>query len=151
MYEIPTTCPAPTSTRTRNGKYGYHQQVRRDVTTTWVLNPEAEGVPQIRVTLTTSHGESWNRYVKTSGYSSRMTWGTFEPAEPGSVFSVETWSSDNAMMSAQPMVVVARHSLKAMEAAHAAALTEVEQRFEHFAPIFEQAATRSGLTEMAEA
>jgi hypothetical protein len=151
MFQMPESLPEPTSTKTRNGKYGYHQQVQRDVTTTWVLNPESEGVPQIRVTLTTSHGESWMSYQKTSGYSSTMTWSTFEPAEPGSVFSVETWSSDNAMKRVVPMVVVPRHSLKAMEAAHAAALAEVAERFSHFAYIFEQAATKSGLTEMAEA
>lgn len=136
MFE---TMPSPASTKTRSGKYGPFQQVRRDVRTRWVLNPEAEGVPQIVVDLTTYH------YGDSKRYGTSLTWGTVEPTTPGSVFHVETWASDHAMKQVA-VTPVARYSVKTMEAHHAAALAEVEQRFSHFAYVFTEAAERSGLT-----
>lgn len=153
MFALPESFPQPTSSRTRNGKYGYHQQVQRDVTSTWVLNPEAEGVPSVRVTLTTSHSVSYQRFEKSSAYVSTMTWGTHEPAIEGSVFSVETWSSDNASVRISSSLTP-RHSLKAMQAQHEAALQMAADYWDsgtQVKGVFLDAATKSGLFETAEA
>ena len=129
--------PDPTATVVKSGK-GSYGQTQREVKTTWVLNPEAEGVPQVVVALTTYH------YGNRKMFSSSMTWGTREPAVPGSVFSVETWASDHKQVRVYTSPV-ARYSVKAMESHHAVALTEVEAHWETCYAVFAEAAERSGL------
>lgn len=136
MYQIPTSLPEPTSTKTRNGK-GSYGQVQRDVTTSWVLNPEqvAEGLPAVVVSLTTSH---WGERKQ---YASMMTW---ETRSTEGAFSITTWGSDH--MTWRPLTSpAARHSLKAMEAHHEAALAVVAESPGAFMQIFAEAADRNGL------
>lgn len=138
MYQIPTSLPEPTSTKTKNGK-GPYGQVERSVETRWVLNPEAEGVPTVFVRLTTMHSAERKQYW------TLMTWGTAEAAKPGSIFSVETWSSSHARANVLT-TKVARHSLKAMQAQHEQALADVAAYFAGKpVEIFTEAAEQSGL------
>jgi hypothetical protein len=136
--------PEGGTTTVKSGKYGPYNQTKREAKTRWVLNPGEEGVPQVVVDLVTYHSAEGKYFF------SSLTWGTVEPAEPGSVFMVETWASDH-LMKRLPTVPVARYSVKALEAAHEAALAAMADRFSHFAPVFEQAAERNGLGEYAEA
>lgn len=137
-FVLPVSLPAPTSTVTRNGK-GAYGQTQRDVTTTWVLNPEATGTKHDEVTvvtLTTSHwGES-------RCYSSHLTWQT---KHTDGAFAVSTWGSDHA--SWRPLSTrCARHSLAAMQAHHAEALALTESLFaEQPRAVFAEAALRTGL------
>lgn len=144
-FQMPTSLPEPTSTKTKNGK-GPYGQVERSVEARWVLNPEAaaEGLPTVFVRMTTMHTTSWQRFEKSSGYQTLMTWGTAEPAKEGSIFSVETWGSDHTTkrIAYEP---VARHSLKAMQKAHEEAMATASDYFEQVAPIFAEAAERNGL------
>ena len=133
-----STAPEPTSTTVKSGKdrFGRDQRVAK---TAWVLNPDADGVPQVVVTLTTYH------YGDRKMLSSSLTWGTKEPSVPGSVFSVETWGSDHTLLRVHT-VPVARYSKKALEAHHAEALDAVETYWDERAEaVFAEAARRSGL------
>lgn len=152
MFALPETMPEPTSTVTRSGKFGYHQQVRRDVTTSWVLNPEASGLesePKVVVTLTTSH---WGDRKK---FSSTLTWGTEEtrplhPADGSGTYTSSCWSS-NHLMKTVHTAGVARYSVKAMEEFHQTSLAQTKVYW-GMGPeqVFEQAAEMSGLTQMQE-
>lgn len=140
MFQMPETLPAPSSTKTKNGK-GWYGQTEREVKTRWVLNPEeaAAGADAVVVDLTTYH------YGERKQYSSMLTWGTVEAPKEGSVFHVETWASDHT--SWRPLTkACARHSLKAMESHHAEALLMCETLFaSHAANVFFDAAMRGGL------
>lgn len=141
MFE---TMPEPTSTKVKSGKYGPYNQTKREVTTRWVLNPEAEGVPKVVVDLFTSHRGETKRFYTT------LTWATVEPAVEGSPFMVETWASDHRMLGVLS-APVARYSQKAMEAHHEVALAAVEANMGYYGAVFQQAAERNGLTEEVEA
>ncbi len=140
MIQSLATVPGTVKTVVRSGKYGVYNQVQRDVTTTWVLNPEAhaEGSDAIRVSLTTSHrGES-------KQFSSVLTWDTLEAPKDGSVFSVSRWSSDHPLKQIH-RVSVARYSVKAMEAHHAVALDVLEQYWdEGVSSVFSEALAQVG-------
>ena len=135
MFE---SMPEGGTTTVKSGKYGPYNQVRREVRTRWVLNPESEG-PKVVVDLTTYH------YADSKQFSTSLTWGTVEPAVEGSTFMVETWSSDHTMLRTH-VRPVARYSVKAMEAHHEYALSVVANRWDHARVVFAEAAERSGLT-----
>jgi hypothetical protein len=147
--------PEGGTTTVKSGKYGPYNQTKREAKTRWVLNPGVEGCsdcrdgtcdregPKVVVDLVTYHSPEGKYFF------SSLTWGTVEPAMPGSAFMVETWASDH-LMKRFPTVPVARYSVKALEAAHEAALATMADRFSHCAPVFEQAAERNGLGEYAE-
>lgn len=125
------TLPEPTTT-VKSGKYGPFNQTKREVQTRWVLNPESE--TKVVVDLFTSHRS------ESKTFSTTLTWATVQPKE--GPFSVETWSSDNLMVTIS-RESVARYSVKAMEAHHAEALAVVEEYMPqptNVAQVFEEAA-----------
>lgn len=141
MYETFESLPESTTT-VKSGKYGPYNQTKREAKTRWVLNPEAEG-SKVVVDLTTYHSPE-GKYFFTS-----LSWGTVEqvkrhPADGPGTVAIEAWASDH-MTKRFPATPVARYSVKALEAHHEVALRTVSQRFEHYAPVFEQAAERNGL------
>lgn len=140
MFEFETV-PEGSETTVKSGKFGPYQQVKREVRTRWVLNPEAEGVPKVVVDLTTNH---WGERKQ---FSTTLTWATVEPAVPGSPFMVETWGSDHMMLRVHS-TPVARYSVKAMEAHHEAAMAVMEQYWENSKRVFRQAVEASGLAEV---
>ncbi len=129
---------SPDTTVVRSGKYGPYQQQRRDVTSTWVLNPEAEGVPSVCVTLTTSH---WGERKE---FASRLTWETRRPAEPGSPFSITTWGSDHTSLGVHT-VRVQRYAKSKMEQHHTEALAAMEDHWLGARRVFAEAIERNGL------
>lgn len=132
--------PGGGTTTVKSGQYGPFNQTKREAKTRWVLNPADEGVPQVVVDLTTSH------YGDRKQFSTSLTWAKVEPAVPGSAFHVETWGSDHTMIRVRT-APCPRYSQKAMEAHHALALETLEEHFAGaFAPVFDEAAERTGLT-----
>lgn len=131
---------SPTKTTVKSGKYGPYAQTKREATSLWVLNPEAEGVPTVQVSMTTHHDPD-SKVFRTS-----LTWETQSPAEPGSVFSVITWGSDHHMVQVA-RTPVARYSKKALEAEHAEALKVVEEAWlsNKVQVVFAQAIEKNGL------
>lgn len=145
MFEFETV-PDGAETTVKSGKYGPYSQVKREVKTRWVLNPEAEGVPKVVVDLVTSH---WGERKQ---FSTTLTWGTVKqvqkhPADGPGVLAIETWGSDHMMVRVHS-TPVARYSVKAMEAHHEAAMAVVEEQWEGAKRVFEQAVEANGLAEV---
>lgn len=116
----------------------------RRIETEWVLNPDAEGVPSVVVSLTTSHWKSSKQY------STTLTWSTVEPTHEGSAYKVSTWGSDHKTTRVHTSKV-ARHSALALEAHHEVALAVVADYWENGpVKVFEEAYERNGLGETEE-
>lgn len=114
---------------------------KREIESLWVLNPDQEGVPQVRVTLVTHHDPD-GKFFRSS-----VTWETKEQKDG---FGVVCWGSDHKQVLVQ-REPVARFSKKAIEAAHEVALDLVEEHFDVVQPVFDQAVEKNGLNEPAEA
>lgn len=147
MFE---SMPEGGTTTVKSGKFGPYNQIKREAKTRWVLNPRVEGCsdchdgtcdregPRVVVDLTTYH------HPESKVLSTSLTWGTVEPAIPGSAFTVETWASDHSMVRVHG-VPVARYSQKALEDHHEYAMSVLANRWDHFRFVFEEAAERNGL------
>ena len=142
MFE---TMPQPTSTVVKSGKSPYGH-VEREVKTSFVLNPEADGqsssAEQVVVTVTTRHsGESKSFYTS-------VTWVT---QHQDGAFAVTKWGSDH-MSKRIHSAGVARYSVKAMEAFHATSMAQVKVYWDMgVSEVFHEAAERNGLFATQEA
>lgn len=135
---------ASAKTTVKSGKFGPFNQTKREAQTRFTLNPESEG-DKVVVDLHTHHDPD-SKVFRTT-----LTWSTVEPAEPGSVFSVECWASDHAYMT-YGRTPVARYSEKALRAEHDEMLSLFHSTFaERGVAVFIDAAAKSGLLQTQEA